>query len=217
MRHRRRPLAHGNDNAQDIVRDNAHGHQTDHVNADAPWVDQGAGEPDGLQRLWAPYRKAYLTEKSADPFVAAPQKSDEESLIVARGNQVYALLNLFPYNAGHLLVVPYRKVANVEDLDIEESQEFMSFIQMAIRVLKKVSNPHAINVGMNLGGASGGSVRDHLHAHIVPRWQGDANFLTIIDGTKVLPELLADTRTILAQGWKEISAEFADEKGANCH
>lgn len=183
----------------------------------ATWVDSGAGEPDRLQRLWAPYRKAYLTQRSADPFLDAPRKSDEDGLIVARGNKVFALLNLFPYNAGHLLVVPYRKVANIEDLDAAESRELMEFTQMAIRVLKKVSKPHAINVGMNLGGASGGSVRDHLHAHIVPRWQGDANFLTIIDGTKVLPELLADTRTILAEGWKEISAELADEKGANCH
>ena len=91
----------------------------------------------------------------------------------------------------------------------------LEFTQMSIRVLKRVSRPHAVNVGMNLGGASGGSVRDHLHMHIVPRWQGDANFLTIIDGIKVLPELLADTRTILAESWAEIAAEDSDNEGVN--
>lgn len=178
-------------------------------------VDQSVGDPDRLQRLWAPYRKAYIKEKSSEPFVEAPRKSDEDGLIIARGNKVYALLNLYPYNAGHMLVVPYRKVANLEELDSEESTELLEFTQMAIRVLKQVSRPHAVNVGMNLGGASGGSVRDHLHMHIVPRWQGDANFLTIIDGIKVLPELLADTRTILAESWAEIAAEDSDNEGVN--
>ncbi|RUQ00689.1 HIT family protein [Corynebacterium pseudodiphtheriticum] len=179
------------------------------------WVDQGAGEADRLQRLWAPYRKAYIAAKSEDPFLEAPKKSDEDGLIVARGEKVYALLNLYPYNAGHMLVVPYRKVSNLEDLDFEESVELFQYTQMAIRVLKHVSSPHAVNVGMNLGGASGGSVRDHLHMHVVPRWQGDANFVTIIDGIKVLPELLADTRSILAEGWAEIAAENTDNEGVN--
>ncbi|WP_238402070.1 HIT family protein [Corynebacterium macginleyi] len=171
------------------------------------FVDIGAGEPDRLERLWAPYRMAYIARRSEDPFLEAPQGSDEEGLIIARGKTVYALLNLFPYNAGHLMVVPYRKESELENLTEEESHELMSFAQIAIRVLKRVSQPEAINVGLNLGRASGGSVGDHLHLHVVPRWPGDSNFMTVLDGTKVLPQLLQDTRRVLAEGWREIEEE----------
>ena len=99
------------------------------------------------------------------------------------------------------MVVPYRKVANLEDLTLVESSELMEFSRTAIRVLKTVSHPDAINWGCNLGRASGGSVGDHLHLHIVPRWSGDANFMTVIDGTKVLPQVLRETRRLLAEGW----------------
>lgn len=169
------------------------------------YVDVGVGEDDALARLWAPYRSRYVTrQKTADPFVEAPKKADEDALIIARGRSVYALLNLYPYNSGHLMVVPYRKVSELENLTDEETGELMVFVKKAIRVLKRVSRPEAINVGLNLGRASGGSVGDHLHMHVVPRWQGDANFMTVLDGTKVLPQLLSDTRTLLAEGWAEL-------------
>ena len=171
------------------------------------FVDSGAGEPDRLERLWAPYRMAYIAKRSKDPFVEAPQGSDEDGLIIARGKTVYALLNLFPYNAGHLMVVPYRKESQLENLTQEESQELMAFAQKAVRVLKRVSRPEAINVGLNLGRASGGSVGDHLHLHVVPRWPGDSNFMTVLDGTKVLPQLLQETRRVLAEGWREMEEE----------
>ena len=171
------------------------------------FVDSGAGEPDRLERLWAPYRMAYIAKRSKDPFVEAPQRSDEDGLIIARGKTVYALLNLFPYNAGHLMVVPYRKESQLENLTQEESQELMAFAQKAVRVLKRVSRPEAINVGLNLGRASGGSVGDHLHLHVVPRWPGDSNFMTVLDGTKVLPQLLQETRRVLAEGWREMEEE----------
>lgn len=184
-------------------------------NPDGAYIDRGVGTPDQLQRLWAPYRMAYITESSADadtpdsadesanedPFTSAPKKSDEDGLIVARGEHVYCLLNLFPYNAGHMMVVPYRKVAELEELDVAESSEMMEFAQEAVRTLKRASHPDGVNVGFNLGQASGGSVRDHLHMHIVPRWAGDANFMTVLGGTKVLPQLLAETRALLADNW----------------
>ena len=170
-------------------------------------VDSGAGEPDRLERLWAPYRMAYIAKRSKDPFVEAPKGSDEDGLIIARGKSVYALLNLFPYNAGHLMVVPYRKESQLENLTQEDSQELLAFAQKAVRVLKRVSRPEAINVGLNLGRASGGSVGDHLHLHVVPRWPGDSNFMTVLDGTKVLPQLLQDTRRVLAEGWREMEEE----------
>ena len=184
-------------------------------------VDRGAGEPDRLERLWAPYRMHDIADngaskaragdgdegssssesRSRNPFVELPERSDEDALIVARGELVYCVLNLYPYNAGHLMVVPYRQVANLEDLTDEEMAELMAFGQRAIRTLKKVSRPHALNVGFNLGRASGGSVGEHLHMHVVPRWSGDSNFMTVIDGVKVLPQMLRDTRAILADAW----------------
>ena len=177
------------------------------------YVDSGVGEQDRLVRLWAPFRSAYISsipggkERKVDPFLAAPEQSDEDALIIARGETVYALLNLYPYNAGHLMVVPYRKVAELENLTGEETAELMEFAKLAVRTLKRVSRPEAVNVGFNLGKASGGSVGDHLHMHVVPRWAGDSNFMTVIDGTKVLPQLLRETRALLAEGWKEIVEE----------
>ena len=191
---------------------------------DRLYVDRGVGEPDHLTRLWAPYRMGYISERPkagergvrtrrSDPFLEAPRHSDEESLIIARGEEVYAILNLFPYNSGHLMVVPYRKVAELENLTSAESTEMMAFAQHAIRALKKVSRPDAVNVGFNLGKASGGSVGDHLHMHVVPRWPGDANFMTVLDGTKVLPQLLRDTRALLADAWEAISREDRKAQG----
>jgi len=177
------------------------------------FTDTGVGDPDRLARLWAPYRSAYITSPPsgegtpAEPFVDAPHRSDEESLIVARGESVYALLNLYPYNSGHLMVVPYRKVADLEDLTDSETAELIVFAKRAVKTLKRVSRPEAINVGLNLGKASGGSVGDHLHLHVVPRWAGDSNFMTVIGGTKVLPQLLKETRALLAEGWADVVAE----------
>jgi len=141
---------------------------------------------------------------SSDPFEDIPQGSDEEGLIIARGETVYCLLNLFPYNSGHMMVVPYRRVKNLEDLNPDETAELMAFTKKAIRSLKAVSHPHAVNVGMNLGKASGGSIEEHLHVHIVPRWAGDANFMTVIGGVKVLPQLLHETRSLLAEAWASL-------------
>ena len=114
---------------------------------------------------------------------------------------MYAVLNLHPYNPGHLMVVPYRHVAGLEELTDGESAELMSMTQQAIRVIRAVSSPHAFNIGLNLGRSAGGSLADHLHQHVVPRWTGDANFITVIGGTKTLPQLLDDTRDLLAAAW----------------
>jgi ATP adenylyltransferase len=182
-------------------------------------VDRGVGEPDRLQRLWTPYRMSYITGavaeregdtrepasgsgKSGHPFTEIPKMSDEDGLVIARGQWVYAVLNLYPYNPGHMMVVPYRRVADLEDLTAEESAELMAFTQQAIRVMKKVSHPAGFNVGLNLGGVAGGSLADHLHQHIVPRWGGDANFITVVGGVKVMPQLLRETRALLAQAWE---------------
>lgn len=175
-------------------------------------VDRGVGQPDHLQRLWTPYRMNYLAEAplkrdeaSEQPFTDIPTLSDEEGLVVARGELVYAVLNLYPYNPGHLMVVPYRRVSELEDLTQAESAELMAFTQKAIRVIKNVSNPHGFNVGLNLGTSAGGSLAEHLHMHVVPRWGGDANFITIIGDSKVIPQLLRETRQLLASEWAKQS------------
>lgn len=173
----------------------------------------GAGDPDRLERLWTPHRMSYIAEPAASaapvehdgepgcPLCAIPAMNDADGLVVHRGEQVYAVLNLFPYNPGHLMVLPYRHVADLEDLTATEADEVMALTQTALRVIKDVSSPHGFNVGLNLGGVAGGSLAAHLHQHVVPRWGGDANFITVLGGTKVLPQLLSETRGLLAAAW----------------
>jgi ATP adenylyltransferase len=164
----------------------------------------GVGTADGFRRLWTPHRLAYIKEAGSDdgcPFCRIPGLPDEEGLVVARGDTVYAVLNLHPYNPGHLMVLPYRHVADLEDLDDAEAAELMAFTRDAVRAMKRVAAPHAFNVGLNLGTVAGGSLADHLHQHVVPRWGGDANFIAVIGQTKVIPQLLSETRELLADAW----------------
>ncbi|QYJ05233.1 HIT domain-containing protein [Nocardioides panacisoli] len=169
-------------------------------------------DPDGLERLWTPYRMSYIRgeETSDDPDLPAcpfcritsdPATSRDDALVVARGRTTYAVLNLYPYNPGHLMVLPYRHVPDLTDLDEQESDELTAMTKQALRAVRSVAQPHAFNVGLNLGGPAGGSLAAHLHQHVVPRWSGDANFLTVIGDTKVLPQLLGDTRDLLADAW----------------
>ncbi len=169
----------------------------------------GVGVPDQLARLWTPHRMAYVSggsgaPKPADPgcpFCHIPSLSDEDGLIVARGERVYAVLNLYPYNPGHLMVVPYRHIPDYTDLDPAELAEFSEFTRRALTVIRTVSAPHGFNIGINAGAAGGAGIAPHLHQHLVPRWGGDANFMPVIGQTKVLPQLLADTRGLLAAAW----------------
>ena len=173
---------------------------------------QGVGVPDRFHRLWTPHRLAYIkggpgTGQDADddcPFCTIPTLPDEEGLLVARGTTVYAVLNLHPYNPGHLMVVPYRHVADLEDLTADEAAELTDFTQRAVRAMKKASAPHGFNVGLNLGAVAGGSLSGHLHQHVVPRWGGDSNFIAVIGMTKVIPQLLAETRAQLAEAWTHL-------------
>lgn len=167
------------------------------------------GEPDGFQRLWTPHRMVYIDgqDKPKDdraeecPFCTAPSKTDEDGLIVARGQHVYAVLNLYPYNPGHLLICPYRHVADYTDLTQEETVELAEFTQKAMRVTRAVSGPHGFNLGMNQGPVAGAGIAAHLHQHVVPRWGGDANFLPVIAQTKALPQVHADVQARLKKEW----------------
>ena len=168
-----------------------------------------AGVPDGFDRLWTPYRMAYIhgDHKPADssseecPFCAAPSRTDQEGLIVYRGDTCFVLMNLFPYNSGHLLVCPYRHVSDYTQLSDEERMELGRLTATAMRVERETANPAGFNLGMNQGEVAGAGIAAHLHQHVVPRWAGDANFFPIIARTKAVPELLEDARARLAAAW----------------
>ncbi|TDD43544.1 HIT domain-containing protein [Nonomuraea terrae] len=170
----------------------------------------GAGAPDNFQRLWTPHRMAYIKGENKPtgsgpgegcPFDVIPTMSDEDGLIVARGASVYAVLNLYPYNSGHLMVVPYRHVSDYDELDAAEVAELGEYTQKSVRALRKASGAQGFNVGMNLGHVAGAGIAAHLHQHVVPRWGGDTNFMPVVAQTKVLPQLLRDTRQLLADAW----------------
>lgn len=169
-----------------------------------------AGVPDTTQRLWTPHRMAYIggQDKPEDPddaeqcpFCSAPGRGDEDALIVHRGEVAYVILNLYPYNTGHLLVCPYRHVADYTDLTEAEVAEVAALTRTAMRVVREVSSPAGFNLGMNQGEVAGAGIAAHLHQHVVPRWMGDANFLPVVGRTKALPILLADTRAMYAEAW----------------
>lgn len=167
-----------------------------------------AAVPDAFQRLWTPHRYAYIESNhrqapadGACPFCDAPKLGDEQALIVARGEHAYVLLNLFPYNSGHLLVCPYRHVATYDLATPEEIAEIGSLTQAAMRVLTETANVQGFNIGMNQGRIAGAGIADHLHQHIVPRWATDSNFLPIIAGTKAVPRLLGEVREEIAKAW----------------
>ncbi|HEV2086846.1 MAG TPA: HIT domain-containing protein [Cryptosporangiaceae bacterium] len=173
----------------------------------------GAGVADTFRRLWTPHRMAYIKgEGKPDgeaecPFCVVPGLTDEAGLVVARGETVYALLNLYPYNSGHLMVVPYRHVADFTDLRPDELAEISAFTQLAMRAVRRASGAQGFNVGMNVGAVAGAGIAGHLHQHLVPRWGGDTNFMPVVGQTRVLPQLLGDTRTMLAAAWLEVVAE----------
>ncbi|WP_168627342.1 MULTISPECIES: HIT domain-containing protein [unclassified Cryobacterium] len=172
----------------------------------AEFASDFAGVPDAFQRLWTPHRLVYIQDgqqpaKDECPFCRAPGLEDEQALIVARGKHAYALLNLYPYNSGHLLVCPYRHIATYDEASPEEVAEIGSLTQTAMRVLKKVAHCDGFNLGMNQGRIAGAGIAEHLHQHIVPRWALDSNFFPIVAGTKAVPRLLGEVRDEIAAGW----------------
>lgn len=169
------------------------------------------GVADGFERLWTPHRMAYIKgaedRSGAKPvdgcqLCAKTPEEDRENLIVARGEHCYAILNLFPYNPGHLMICPYRHVAWYTELTDAERDEMGAMTQRAIVVLQQVSGAKGFNTGMNQGATGGAGIAEHVHQHVVPRWVGDANFLPIIAKTKAMPELLDDTWRRVSEAWK---------------
>jgi ATP adenylyltransferase len=176
---------------------------------DEPVERDGAGVPDGFQRLWSPHRMAYIKGENRAgtdgpeecPFCRISKLDDAEGLIVARGELVYTVMNLYPYNSGHLMVCPYRHVADYTDLDRPETAELAEHTKLAMAALRAASGAQGFNIGMNMGGVAGAGIAAHLHQHVVPRWGGDTNFMPVVAHTKVLPQLLSDTRDLIARAW----------------
>ena len=149
-----------------------------------------------LERLYTPWRLAYVTgaAKSADcVFCTAQSIGDAEALIVFRGATCFVILNLFPYNNGHLMVVPNRHIASLVDARPDELSELMALTRISEIALREAFSPQGMNMGLNLGKAAGAGILEHLHMHIVPRWNGDTNFMTIVGQTRVLPQELPVT------------------------
>ena len=164
-----------------------------------------------LDRIWNGWRNEYVVDAPTRPvasegslFTQILQSglSDEETHIVHRGQLAFAILNAFPYTPGHLMVLPYRELSNLEDLSANEHTELWATVTDAVRAVKTAYSPGGVNVGINLGRPAGGSVSEHLHVHVVPRWSGDSNFMTAIAEARTLPEALSQTASKLRAAWR---------------
>ncbi len=161
-------------------------------------------------RLWTPWRMTYIRrEPEGDQGCVfcklAGEGADAANHILGRSSRCFAMLNAFPYNPGHLMIMPLRHVGEYAELTAEELAEMMALVGTAIRALDEAASPHGYNLGMNLGQVAGAGIADHLHLHLVPRWGGDTNFMPIVGQTKVLPELLAET-------YDKLRVHFADQR-----
>jgi diadenosine tetraphosphate (Ap4A) HIT family hydrolase len=163
-----------------------------------------------MERLWAGWRSSYVAaagngalagEGSIFRDILDSGLPDEETHVVWRGPTCFAILNAFPYTSGHVLVMPYREVGEIEDLTAEEAAEMWGAVRDAVVALKTVYRPHGVNVGLNLGEAAGAGIPSHLHVHVLPRWNADSNFMTAVAEARVLPEALGETWRKLRDAW----------------
>lgn len=165
----------------------------------------------GLDRIWNGWRAAYVNELgdrlegegSVFTQILASGMSDEEANIVRRGHHTFVILNAFPYTSGHLMVLPYREIGALEELTPEEAAELWATVTDAVRAVKSAYRPGGVNVGINMGRPAGGSISEHLHVHVVPRWVGDANFMTAVAEARTLPEPLSLSARKLRDAWPE--------------
>ncbi len=149
-----------------------------------------------MEQIWAPWRIEYIQMEKAEGCVLCDkprQSSDAQNYILYRGDKNFIIMNSYPYNPGHLMVSPYRHIASLEQLTDEELNEHFEIVSRSIKILRQVFNPSGFNIGINMGKVAGAGIDDHFHTHIVPRWQGDTNFMPVISDVRVLPEALAET------------------------
>lgn len=149
-----------------------------------------------MERLWAPWRMEYITAANREGCIFCignDRKMDKERLVIFRSESCFVMLNRYPYSNGHLMVIPYRHSANLDELDPEELLDLMETLRLSGKILGTALRPEGYNIGMNIGKVSGAGVADHLHFHIVPRWNGDTNFMTVLSDTRVVPESLTSS------------------------
>ena len=163
-----------------------------------------------LDRIWNGWRSQYVNESggrvvgadgSVFTQILAAGLTDEQAYIIHRGTHTFVILNAFPYTSGHLMVLPYREVGNLEELTAEEAAELWPTVTAAVTAVKAAYTPGGVNVGINMGRAAGGSISEHLHVHVVPRWSGDGNFMTAIAEARTLPEPLSTSAAKLRTAW----------------
>lgn len=157
-----------------------------------------------MEHIWAPWRVEYIQmEKPKGCILCEKPKQDKDALnyILYRGDKNFVIMNAYPYNAGHLMIAPYRHIASIEELTDAEIHEHFEIVRQSIKVLRQVFSPTGFNIGINLGKVAGAGIDDHIHTHIVPRWQGDTNFMPVIANTKVVNEALAGT-------YEKLKSEF---------
>ncbi len=156
-----------------------------------------------MERLWAPWRLSYVTGERPEGCVFCNhlKQSDEDALIVHRGERAYVVLNLYPFGSGHLMIVPTRHVAAPRDLEPEERVELWELLDRSLEAIESALGAQGHNVGFNLGAAAGAGIADHLHMHVVPRWSGDYNFMPVLADIRVMPQYLAETRAALVAAW----------------
>ncbi len=164
--------------------------------------------------LWNPWRYEYIKstvkrEKKKCILCEIPSRRDDEAYIIHRGKHAFIVLNAYPYNSGHVMIVPYRHVPSLEDLSDEEFLEITILLKKILRTLREAFNPEGFNVGVNIGRAAGAGIEEHVHIHVVPRWIGDSNFMAVIGNTKTLPVSLEETYRILKTKWIQLYGEEA--------
>jgi len=158
-----------------------------------------------MERLWAPWRLSYVTGERPEGCVFCNhlKQSDEDALIVHRGERAYVVLNLYPFGSGHLMIVPFRHVALPGELNAAERAELWELLDKSLAAIEKALGAQGHNVGFNLGAAAGAGIADHLHLHVVPRWSGDYNFMPVLADVRVMPQHLAETRAALVAAWPD--------------
>src|SRR5215216_573583 len=167
-----------------------------------------------MDHLWTPWRMAFIRGEKKPVegciFCALAADVDNDTQVIARSSHVFVTLNLYPYNNGHLMVVPYEHLQSQEMLDTEALTDLMVTVNKALGALRKVYNPAAFNLGANIGAAAGAGIAEHYHFHIVPRWNGDANFMSVVGETRVIPDTLENTYRELKQAWQELYGQESE-------
>ena len=162
-----------------------------------------------MERIFAPWRIRYIMSPKHEGciFCDFPKENrDEERLIVYRGEKCFVMMNNYPYNPGHVMVAPYRHVGSLEELDESEALEIMKLSQRAVKVIRETMDPDGFNLGINLGKVAGAGIEDHIHLHIVPRWNGDTNFMPVIADVKIIPEAVEETYKKLRSGFEKLTS-----------